>query len=102
MLCEVSFCGAAYVVAEIEWRCGVHRSVRALEMRAAGLLFAGAPDGVFAVYGGLPPGAGAWLQRTARVRAGQDAAVQQPFVQEMRTQGVMGAEEVRLHRQLKG
>lgn len=35
ILREVSFRGAAYAAAEIERRCGVSRSVRAVEMRAS-------------------------------------------------------------------
>ena len=35
VLREVSFRGAAYAAAEIERRCGVHHSVRAVEMRAS-------------------------------------------------------------------
>lgn len=36
VLREVSFRGAAYAAAEIERRCGVRHSVRAVEMRARG------------------------------------------------------------------
>ena len=35
VLREVSFRGAEFAAAEIERRCGVHHSVRAVEMRAS-------------------------------------------------------------------
>ena len=129
VLREVSFRGAAYAAAEIERRCGVAHSVRAVEMRASRIHCSLAIQTVCPQCGavgvkinrqtGMCPlcteryhleqerafneqlerAAGARARRLRAVgrarrraaRAGQDAAAQQPAVQEVRAQGEAGA-----------